>query len=384
MATYQDYNPINSPVAQRPTWYDSPRNGGGRTIDSTLPPNKFYGTSVPKVRNAHIAHRQVLKAGTFLIENDYGDLIAAKNIAETALVTLNAPLKVGQTLTIAGLTFTATVGGASIAQLMDAWSPTYFKLGFTQVTYLDKNSSVTGTGTATFTTGSKTVTFSIAHTLPEGTVILDTSGNTVGIFASDVSGTTGTLVTNAEADTFTTTVAQNFRYIKPTIEWGGAFTSGTLDVYRMDVVDANTLSLVTLPANTNVGNITVASTGTAPTLVIQDGGGYIKPVAVLMYDVDATSGVKACQVYYEACFWADDLTNNPSFLRWVTDPSETVYNAATGLNVACTAYNTGCFGMGTYITNLKQMYVSGTEFEIYISPPVSDVYDPNNNVYVGV
>lgn len=389
MTTYQDYNPITSPVAQRPGWYDRPQNGGGQTVDSSLPPNKFYGTEVPKVAPGYIASGQVLKAGTFLIENAAGEFIAAGALTESASVTFGSALTVGQTVIMAGLTFTATVGGATVAQQVAAWSD------LTASAFTVLSPQTAGTGNATFTTGSTAVTFATAPSLKAGTALFGTSNIFIGILASDTSGTSGTLVANpvGAGTAYTTTVAAAFSYIAgdsaATVAKGGFFTAGTLTGYTTQGSDSDTVVFTATTALANATDVAATGTGTAPTIVISGGSAtFVKPVAVTLYDVDATSAAVATQVYTEACFWGDDYNGttvlNPSFLRWYTDPSETVYNASTGLSVACTSYNTGCFGNSTAMQKLKRMYVSGTEFSVYLSPPHNNVYDPNNNNYVGV
>ena len=384
MATYQDYNPITSPVAQRPAWYDRPRNGGGQTVDSSLPPNKFYGTCVPEVSNGFIASGQVLKAGTFLIENAAGEFIAGSALTESATVTFASALTVGQTVIMAGLTYTATVGGATVAQQVAAWT------GLSASAFTVLSTQTAGIGNATFTTGSTAVTFATAPALKAGTALFGTSNIFIGILASDTTTTSGTLVANpvGAGTAYTTTVAAAFSYIAgdsaTTVATGGFFTAGTLTGYVTTGADANTILFTATTALANATDVAATGTGTAPTIAIAAGGAtFVKPKAVLLYDVDATSAVTAAQVYTEAHFWGDDLSGNASFLRWYTDPSETVYNASTGTTTTCTTYNTGCYGDSIAMQKLKRMYVSGTEFKVYLSPPFNNVYDPNNNNHVG-
>jgi len=102
--------------------YDSQKLGSGRLTDKVPVKKKFAGIEAPCSQVVDFAASQVLKAGTFFHFNSSGLAIAGLNIAESALVTFDTALTVGQTLIMAGLTFTSGASGTTVAQLVEAWS----------------------------------------------------------------------------------------------------------------------------------------------------------------------------------------------------------------------------------------------------------------------
>jgi len=291
---------------QEPSWYEEQRLGGGRYPDRVPVKRKFYGTEDHPTEIRSFAAGQVLKAGTFVVADNNGDLIAADNLVETATLTFNSALVSGNTVVIsitgaaASITFTVGSGGASAAQLATAIS-----------------------------------------VLTPG---ITTTNANIALLAASIPTTVGTF-------TAMTVGAPSFGVSKS---------------------DANTVVFHSITALTDVTTLTVASTGTVHTLATRAGSAtFRKPVGVTVCDVDATSSVRA-PIYKEGFFFGND--DGRSWLRWFTDPEETVFNAETNTEVAVSAYNTGCFGTSVTADKLKQMYVDGTEFNIYLFEPGANVY----------
>jgi len=142
----------------------------------------------------------------------------------------------------------------------------------------------------------------------------------------------------------------------------GTFTSGTGPAFQFSKVDANTASASATTLASDVTNLAVAaSAGAAPTVTVVAGTATFNKIeGVTIYDVDATSAAVASEVFSEASFWADD--DGTTFIRWANDPSA-ILTKADGSTVAATAYNTGAAGTSAASNNLKQKFVSGSEFE---------------------
>ena len=269
--------------------YDSQVLGSGRLADKTPVKKKYASIEAPCSKVVDFASGQVLKAGTFFHFNSSGLAVAGLNIAESALVTFTTALTAGQTLIMAGLTFTAGASGTTVAQLVEAWS----NLG---------DGIASGTGYADLTA-----------------------------------------VTDSTA--------------------GGTFTAGTLTGYAVEKVDANTVVFNAIPALANATNVAATGTGAAPTITISAGSAsWTPPAGVTAYDVDTTDGIASAAVFMEAELWGVD--DGTCWLRWKTDPQETI-PLLDGTTRACTAYNTGASGITAESNRLKQLYVNGSEIEVY-------------------
>ena len=269
--------------------YDSQKLGSGRLDDKTPVKKKFACIEGTETQIVDFASGLVLKAGTFVHRNSSGLATTGLNIAESALVTFTTALTVGQTLIMAGLTFTSGASGTTVAQLVAAWS----NLG---------KGIASGTGYAALTD-----------------------------------------VTNSSA--------------------GGTFTAGTLTGYAVEKVDANTVVFNAVPGLANATNVAATGTGAAPTISITAGSAtWTAPIGVTVYDVDTTDGIAAAAIFKEADLWAVD--DGTCWLRWKTDPEETI-TLLDGTTRACTAYNTGAAGITAESNRLKQLYVDGSEIDIY-------------------
>jgi hypothetical protein len=97
-------------------------NGGWITYPNQSPTAIFARAEGTCTKVATIKSGQVLKALSFLESDVNGKLIAHGGIVESAIVTFGASITTGQTVIIAGLTFTAGSGSVTAAQLADIWS----------------------------------------------------------------------------------------------------------------------------------------------------------------------------------------------------------------------------------------------------------------------
>lgn len=96
--------------------------GGWNNYPNRVTKKIFYGRECTESQPGTIKQGQVLKAYTFLESDNTGKLIAHSGLAESAQVMFTNALTVGQTLVLAGLTFTSGASGTSITQLASAWS----------------------------------------------------------------------------------------------------------------------------------------------------------------------------------------------------------------------------------------------------------------------
>lgn len=251
------------------TFYNE-KNGGFNAYPDNLKKKIFFRASDRYTKPVTVKAGQVLKAFSFLQTDPTGKVVAHSGLTESAHVTFSA-LTAGQTLIIAGLTFTAGASGTTATQLAKAWA---------------------------------------------------------GL--SD--GYTGGTVT------------------------GGTFT-GTLTGYSTEAVDADTVVFNATSANTNATDIVATGTGAAAaTITIVQGDTAMAPIAgVLAFDVDASAGDVDATAFDDASFWADALV-------WAVDPSVDTITLADGSTVACTTYNTGCFGTSKASNLLKQKFVENSGF----------------------
>jgi hypothetical protein len=136
----------------------------------------------------------------------------------------------------------------------------------------------------------------------------------------------------------------------------GTFTSGTAPAFNFNKYDANTAVANSTSILTNVTDLAVTSTGTAPTVAKIDGATALpKTAGVLMYDVDASAGDVKAEVFKRASFWAYALT-------WAVDTAD-LMTRADGSTIAYTAYNTGASGTSAAAILRQKKFVEGTNFE---------------------
>ena len=167
--------------------YDA-QASGGRYADKAPVLKKFYGIEAPETQRATFAAGLVLKAGTFVHRNTSGLMIAGLNVAESALVTFTTALTSGQTLIMAGLTFTSGASGTTVAQLVSAWGNLGVGIpsatGYAALTTVT-NASAGGTFTAGTLTGyavekvdANTVVFNAIPALANATDVAATGTGT--------------------------------------------------------------------------------------------------------------------------------------------------------------------------------------------------------------
>lgn len=160
--------------------FDTQQNGVTR-YSATTPKRKFFGADNSKSAVKTIKQGQVLKAGTFLESDSAGKLIAHGNIAESALVTFTTALTSGQTLIIAGLTWTAGGSGTTVAQLVTAWKDIAVGTGYAALSTRTGGGSFTAgtlTGYATEAHDADTVIFNAATALANATDVAATGTGT--------------------------------------------------------------------------------------------------------------------------------------------------------------------------------------------------------------
>lgn len=145
---------------------------------------------------------------------------------------------------------------------------------------------------------------------------------------------------------------------------GGTFTygtfSGTLTGWDTNAVDDDldtTVIFNSVATNTNPTDLLAAGTGAASaTLDIVQGNTIIEEISgILMHDVDATAADVETTVFTKASFWAEALI-------WAVNPAVDTIILADGTEVACTDYNTGCYGTSDASNLLKQKMVEGSNF----------------------
>lgn len=133
-------------------------NGGWIKYPDRVTTKTFFRATDRYTKNVTVKAGQVLKAHSFLesIQGtaDAGKVIAHKGISEAAEVTFKA-LTSGQTLILAGLTFTAGSAGATAAQLAIAWAGIADGVGYAAATTAAAANGIDST-IGTFTAGSLT------------------------------------------------------------------------------------------------------------------------------------------------------------------------------------------------------------------------------------
>jgi hypothetical protein len=174
--------------------FDTQQNGVTR-YSATTPKRKFFGAEETVSSVKTIKSGQVLKAGTFLESDSAGKLIAHGSIAESALVTFTAALTSGQTLIMAGLTWTAGSSGTTVAQLVTAWKDIASGTGYAALSARTGGGTFTAgtlTGYATEAVDANSVIFNAATALANATDVAATGTGT----APTITITAGTATFN--------------------------------------------------------------------------------------------------------------------------------------------------------------------------------------------
>ncbi len=97
-------------------------NGGWIGYADQTPKAIFARASDRETRTGTVKSGQVLKALSFVETDSAGKWIAKGGLTESASIAFTASITTGQTVIIAGLTFTAGSGSVTAVQLADIWS----------------------------------------------------------------------------------------------------------------------------------------------------------------------------------------------------------------------------------------------------------------------
>lgn len=95
-------------------------NGGFYSYDPRSAKNIFFRADETKTKTVTVKSGQVLKGLSFVESDVDGKMIAHSGFVESAIVTF-ATITTGQTLILAGLTFTAGSGSVTAAELVTIW-----------------------------------------------------------------------------------------------------------------------------------------------------------------------------------------------------------------------------------------------------------------------
>lgn len=146
------------------------------------------------------------------------------------------------------------------------------------------------------------------------------------------------------------------------ITGGGTFTSGTLALFNIVSLNADTLVFNSSLSLTNATDLAATGTGSAgATITVTAGSTTRVPIAgYTLYDVNATGADKVAEIYIQASFWGDD--DGTCAMRWASLTGETMLNA-DGTTTAVTAFNTGCAGNFAADRLHKRLFVAGSNFE---------------------
>jgi len=139
----------------------------------------------------------------------------------------------------------------------------------------------------------------------------------------------------------------------------GTFTAGTFSTWNTVGRSTASVLFTSTATLTNATDLAATGTGTATTISKVDGvTSFSKVAGLTLYDVDATAGDVSVEIWEEGTFWADQLV-------WANDPTVDTITKFDGTTVACTAYNTGVYGIDATSTMLLQLkFVEATEFDL--------------------
>ena len=151
-------------------------NGGWNSYPDRVTKKIFFRATDRNTKSVTIKSGQVIKALSFLESDAAGKAIAHGGLTESATATFGTALTSGQTLIIAGLTFTAGSAGTTTAQLATAWSGIADATGFAAAAaaILAASTALTvGTFTAGTLTGYSTVLVSATKIRFDGSSAVD-------------------------------------------------------------------------------------------------------------------------------------------------------------------------------------------------------------------
>ncbi len=127
-------------------------NGGFYSYNDRSASNIFFRADEYKTSTVTVLSGQVLKARSFVETNVDGKAIAHSGFAESAIVTF-ATITTGQTLILAGLTFTAGTGSVTAAELVTIWKDLPVGITAANANVLLLARGIDATVTGTFTAG---------------------------------------------------------------------------------------------------------------------------------------------------------------------------------------------------------------------------------------
>ena len=99
----------------------SENNGAYMDYPDYTPKATFFRSSPRNTKQIVVKSGQVIKALSFLESDAQGKSVVHSGIAESALVNIDADLAAGETLIIAGLTYTANAGGSTTKEVAADW-----------------------------------------------------------------------------------------------------------------------------------------------------------------------------------------------------------------------------------------------------------------------
>jgi hypothetical protein len=97
-------------------------NGGYQNFANRTRTKTFFRAADRNTKTITVKSGQVIKAYSFLESDVNGKMIAHGGLVESATVVFGASITTGQTVILAGLTFTAGSGSVTAIQLADIWS----------------------------------------------------------------------------------------------------------------------------------------------------------------------------------------------------------------------------------------------------------------------
>jgi hypothetical protein len=127
-------------------------NGGLYSYPDRVTPKVFFRADDTRTDTVTVLSGQVLKGLSFVETNADGKAIAHTGIAEGAIVTF-ATITTGQTLILAGLTFTAGSGSVTAAELVTIWKDLTVGITAANANVLLLARGINATTKGTFTSG---------------------------------------------------------------------------------------------------------------------------------------------------------------------------------------------------------------------------------------
>jgi len=167
--------------------YYSQKNGGFDVYPDNVKKKTFFRANDRYTKPVTVKAGQVLKAFSFLETDATGKVIAHSGLSESAQVTFTA-LTAGQTLAMAGLTFTAGSSGTTAVQLATVWSG--LSAGYTGGTVAGGVFSGTLTGYNTEKVDTDTVIFNAVSAKTNATDVAATGTGASSATITIVQGST--------------------------------------------------------------------------------------------------------------------------------------------------------------------------------------------------